>query len=320
MIKSIIYAKKIIASQVKNRTYEQIGSNFTKYQKAFYWSNENIDCYLNMVDLKTRENALTVAGSGDHIFNLVANGITEVDSFDINYLTDYLALGLKKAMIEKYDYYEFLTMISNIANPLLSLEELSDTLTDLLPLMDMKYRIFWREIISYNYKLQKQEGTNLNLILMLYIGVFTNTFNLNNNTYLMDEYSYNEFKSNLSNSNITFRGLDVADVPNKIKGKTYDLILLSNTLDYIEGRWGQDWTYEKLETYLKSLEHLAKDNGIIFYKYVINLLHGSDYKEHIFYDSSVKLEEVKSEMHLIPKNGRETIYDGMLLRRVKIDK
>ena len=41
MIKSIIYAKKIIARQVRNKTYEQAVSNFTKYQKAFYWSNEN---------------------------------------------------------------------------------------------------------------------------------------------------------------------------------------------------------------------------------------------------------------------------------------
>lgn len=320
MIKSIIYAKKIIARQVRNKTYEQAVSNFTKYQKAFYWSNENIDYYLNMIDLGNCENALTVAGSGDHIFNLVANGITEVDSFDINFLTEYLALGLKKAMIVKYNYYDFLTMISNIANPLLSLDELSDILFDLLPYMDLKYRIFWQNIIDYNYNLQKREGTNLNLILMLYIGVFTNTFNLNNNTYLTDEYSYNEFKRKLGNSNITFKGLDVADVPSKIKGKSYDLILLSNTLDYIEGRWGQDWTYEDLQKYLNSLESLSKDNCIIFYKYVINLLHGSDYKEHIFHDSSVKLEEIKSEMHLIPKNGHETIYDGMLLRRVKIDK
>ena len=100
----------------------------------------------------------------------------------------------------------------------------------------------------------------------------------------------------------------------------YDLILLSNTLDYIEGRWGQNWSHEKLEEYLKSLEALSKDNAIIFYKYVINLLRGDVYKENIFYDSSVTYEDVASEIHLIPKVGYETIYDGMILRRVKIDK
>jgi len=278
-----------------------------------------MDYYLNIVHMPQKENALTVAGSGDHIYNLIANGVTNVDSFDINYLTEYLALGLKLALIEKYDYYDFLYMITNIANPLLSLEELSDALTDLLPYMDLKYRIFWREIIDYNYRLQKRKGTNLNLILMLYINVFSNTFNIDNNTYLCDERSYILFKNKLRNAHITFKGLDVADLPSKVKGK-YDLILLSNTLDYIEGRWGQNWSHEKLEEYLKSLEALSKDNGIIFYKYVINLLRGDVYKENIFYDSSVTYEDVASEIHLIPKVGYETIYDGMILRRVKIDK
>lgn len=319
MIKSIILAKKIIERQVNALSYEQISSDFTKYQKAFYWSNENMDYYLNLQDLSQKENALTIAGSGDHIYNLIANGVTNVDSFDINYLTEYLALGLKLAMIEKYDYYDFLYMITNIANPLLSLEELSDALSNLLPNMDLKYRIFWKEIIDFNYKLQKKKGTNLNLILMLYIGVFSNTFNLANNTYLKDADSYNEFKRNLTKSHITFKGLDVADIPTKIKGK-YDLILLSNTLDYIEGRWGQDWSYETLQEYLGNLEKISKDNGIIFYKYVINLLRGENRKEHIFYDSSVLYEEIASEIHLVPKNGYETLYDGIILRRVKIDK
>lgn len=319
MLKSIMAAKRIIERQVNSNTYEQVGSDFSKYQKAFYWGNENMDYYLNMVHMPQKENALTVAGSGDHIYNLIANGVTNVDSFDINYLTEYLALGLKLALIEKYDYYDFLFMITNIANPLLSLEELSDILTDLLPCMDLKYRIFWREIIDYNYRLQKRKGTNLNLILMLYINVFSNTFNLDNNTYLCDERSYIAFKNKLRNAHITFKGLDVADLPSKVKGK-YDLILLSNTLDYIEGRWGQNWSHEKLEEYLKSLEVLSKDNAIIFYKYVINLLRGDVYKENIFYDSSVIYEDVASEIHLIPKVGYETIYDGMILRRVKIDK
>ena len=95
--------------KVYDNRFDYYGDNricYRGFRNLYFQSNENIDYYLNMIDLGNRENALTVAGSGDHIFNLVANGITEVDSFDINYLTEYLALGLKKAMIVKYSYYD----------------------------------------------------------------------------------------------------------------------------------------------------------------------------------------------------------------------
>ena len=52
MILAVMYAKKIIERQVKNGNYDLISSRFTKYQKGFYWTNENDASYLNLVNLK----------------------------------------------------------------------------------------------------------------------------------------------------------------------------------------------------------------------------------------------------------------------------
>lgn len=320
MIRAIIYAKKIIERQVKNNKYEMIGEDFTKYQKGYYWTNENIDYYLGMFNLESKNNALAVASTGDHAFNLVANGIDNIDTFDINRLTEYLVLGLKRTMIAVYNYYEFLAMQNHMANPEISLEELTDIISSLTYHMDSKYRIFWQSIIDYNYKLQKKYGTNLNLIHMLYIGVFARTCHLNNNTYLYDEYVYEDFRSKLGNANITFKGTDALDLAKEFKGKKYDVIMLSNILDYANTRWGNNWGINELEAYIKSLEGISNEDAIIFVKYIISYINSGVVKSHIFHDSSIMPSDLTDQIYPIPKYTSSSSYDGMILRRVKIDK
>lgn len=317
MIRAIIQTRKIIERQVKKENYEYISSTFSKYQKGYFWTNENIACYLNMIDVSNKKSALCVNGTGDHIYNLILKGFSNIDTFDINKLTEYYSLGLKKAMILKYDYYNFIEMANLISSPMLSLETLTDIINDLLPYMDGKYQIFWREIINYNYVLQKRCGTNLNLIQMLYIGTVLPINYLNNNMYLLDEYCYEELKTKLNRANITFKGVNALDLGKHFKDKQYDVILLSNILDYANATWGNDWDYEKLEEYLKSLEKLASNNAVIFYKYILSYIKDGVIKENIFHDSSIKQEEIKDKFYVIPKNSTNTVQDAIILRRVQ---
>ena len=320
MIRAIICAKRIIERQVKSHNYEMINEDFSKYQKGYYWTNENIDYYLGLVNLKEKNNALVVASTGDHAFNLVTKGVYDIDTFDINRLTEYLVLGLKRAMIEVYNYYEFLAVQNFIADPEISLEELTDLISGLTYHMDKKYRIFWREIIEYNYKIQKKYGTNLNLIHMLYINVFAMQCHLNNNTYLYDEYIYEDFRSKLGKANITFKGADALDLAKIFKDKKYDIIMLSNILDYANTRWGNDWGITELETYIKSLEGISNEDAIIFVKYILSYMNSGVVKSHIFHDSVITPEEVTEKIIPVPKNSSTRECDGIILRRVKIDK
>ena len=320
MIRAVIYAKSIIEKQVRNSEYSVIDSFFKKYQKGFYWTNENIGSYLNIFDLNNRKKALSVMASGDHVFNLIYRGISDVDTFDINRLTEYFVLGLKRTMILKYDYYEFLYMINYIIEPNISLEELTNILIYLIKDMDLKYKLFWEEILNFNYHIQKFYGTNLNLMLMLYVSPFAKTSHINNNDYLLDPYCYEEFRNKLKNANISFKGVDAIDLSKKFKGKKYDLILLSNVLDYANARWGNNWDKERLEEYLKSLEGISNEDAIIFVKYIINYLSSSQIKDQLFYDSCIKREDIDDSIVVIPKTTSSTIKDGVILRRVKIDK
>jgi len=207
-----------------------------------------------------------------------------------------------------------------IASPGLPLETLTDIINDLLPYMEEKYQIFWKEIINYNYKLQKRYKTNLNLMQMLYIGIFPPHSHINNSTYLYDEYCYEDLRCRLNSANITFKGVDALELAKHFNGNKYDIILLSNILDYANNKWGDNWDYQKLEEYLKSLENLMKNDGVIFYKYILSYIKDGVKKDKIFHDSSISSSDILDEFYQIPKVTTSKESDGIILRRVKIDK
>lgn len=314
-----IYAKRIIEKQVKQNRYDYIEEDFKKYQKGYYWTNENAACYLNISNLHNC-NALSVLGTGDQVYDLLARGVKSIDTFDINKLTEYFALGLKKAMILKYDYYSFLEVSNVITLDNLPISSLTNIIMDLLPYMEDKYRKFWLEILNYNYKIQTKNKTNLNLMKMLYIGTDFPFSHINNSYYLLDEYCYNELKWNLENANISFKGVDAIELTKHFQNKKYDIILLSNILDYANGRWQDNWDIEKLEEYLNTLEGITKENGIIFYKYILSYMKDGLKKEKIFHNSSVCEEELKDNIIRIPKVTNSREEDAIILRRVKFDK
>lgn len=97
MEKCVEGAKRLISKQVHDNRVSLFGISFSEYHKSYYWTNENIKGYLDKVDFEGKDNALAVLASGDHIFNLVEKGISNIDTFDTNKLTEYYALGFKKS-------------------------------------------------------------------------------------------------------------------------------------------------------------------------------------------------------------------------------
>lgn len=80
---------------------KELIENYIKYHNAFSnrvysYTNENIKSYLNNFDFNGKSSALSVLSSGDQVFNLIHNGITNIDTFDSNYLTEFYSLGIKK--------------------------------------------------------------------------------------------------------------------------------------------------------------------------------------------------------------------------------
>lgn len=275
MENSIRGAKGLIDKQILDRRIENFGTPFSEYQKVYFSTNENINGYLNLVDFNNKDSALSVMSSGDHIFNLITNNILNIDTFDTNKLTEYYVLGLKRALVLKCNYKEYLKSISILMDSNSDNDRINELIYDLLPFMDRKYRIYWCEILDYNYKEQKLDNTNLNLIKMLFI----NTIDVSHiNNYLMNEDNYNKLKENIIKTNISFKCVDAVNLSSEFD-KKYDFILLSNILDYFYKFYGMNWRIDKLEKYVDGLHNLTREDATVFVNYIYNYY--SKYRERV---------------------------------------
>jgi len=311
----ISHIKELIHKQVsRNRIYE-IGVRFSEYNRTYYWTNEQIALYLDLINFDGKNSALSVASSGDHAFNLIEKGISNVDTFDSNKFTEYFVLGFKRALILKYEYLDFCHISSRLRSPEISLEELSEIVYGLIPYMDLKYQIFWKIIIDYNYKIQIEHKTNLNLFLMLSIDLFHRSISqFVFNSYLKDEESYNKFKKNLVNANITFKYANALNLHNEFN-KKYDVILLSNILDYFDKVFGSDWTYDKLLNYEENLTKLLNDEGVIFLHYVMAYLKdGERFRREIIINSDITPADLTNE-EIKTLSSSDGIGNAIILKR-----
>jgi len=303
-------SKKIIEEQVSKGTIFNSGESFSKYQKMYLWTNENINEYMDKINL-TSSKVLTVMGSGDHTFNLIANGILNIDTFDTNSLTEYFVLGLKYAMILKYDYNTFINIMEKLSEKSLLLDDVTAIFKKLLPFMDDKYRKYWDEIIEFNYKIQKGNNTNINLIHLLFINIINDYKFLKRNNYLLDEEHYNMLKNNINKANIVFKNTSAIDLDKEFCSK-YKYIFLSNILDYFYKVYGFNWDVTNLDDYLKKLGKLSDKDSIIFLNYIFMFCTENFNRKRIINNSSITKNDIDCEIKVV-NNVTQPCKDGIIL-------
>lgn len=311
-------AKSLLDTQIDAGKILYSGIAFSEYQKVYFSTNENIKEYLELVDYTNKINALSVLGSGDHVFNLINKGILSIDTFDSNKLTEYYALGIKRSLIDKYNYETYLNILSLLSNEETSFDTINNILYDLLPIMDNKYRMFWTEILDYNYKKQKNNVNKLSLIYLLFINIKYSTV-LNN--YLTNEEEYNKLKTKINNANIIFKHMDAKDLYNEFD-KKYDIILLSNILDYFYKIYGYNWKIDELNTYVYKLEKILDINGIVFLNYVYNYYYKFTSRNYnLIRNTNININEldnyVVKKLKYYNNNNSEKVGDGIILYNKK---
>ena len=315
MEKCLETAKNLIDRQINNQVNNNIPNfsiDFTEY--CFGWSNENISAYLDLVPFYDKTSALSVLASGDQLFSLITNGITQIDTFDINRLTEYYALGFKRAMILKYDYNTFKSIMSFISSSEISIEYINELIIGLFPYMETKHINFWRSLIDYNYLIQKRNQTNINLFRMLCLNFHFTNRDITND-YLKNEENYEKLRKGLRNANISFKCANAIDLANVYKGK-FDFILLSNILDYFVKFYGRNWTYDKLLEYEKRLETLANPRGTIFLEYMFEYPIFTD--DEIIDGASITISDLKNgERAILLPTTKANCGEGVILKRVR---
>ena len=306
-------AVKKMIDKSTNDIFEE--KEFLKHRQFYFWTNEDIRSCLNQISLVGMHRGLTVLSSGDHPFNLIAEGILNIDTFDINKLTEYFALGFKRAMILKYSYNEFLDIMEKIYSSSIASAEVYDIIFDLLDCMETSHKIFWQEILNYIYSFQKIYGCQVDLFKILAIDVaYLKPFSFEACNYTNSAEKYNLLKSNLGKANITFKNLDILEVPKNFNDKKYDIIMLSNILDYFYNKWGNNWTYDRLQLFEKSFADITNEDGIIFLLY----LYGWTYNDFLypFNSNNVSSKDLTDE-ELVTFPSCFNSKSGAILKRVK---
>ncbi len=304
--------------------------NYIKYHNAFSnrvysYTNENIKSYLNNFDFNDKNSALSVLSSGDQVFNLIHNGITNIDAFDSNYLTEFYSLGIKKAMILKYDYKDFLHKYLDLLLGYYSIYKESIFIEKLLPYMDSRYAMFWNELVKFNYDLQSNNSDKRLLIsdIVTKRFIMKDRIKLYNN-YLSSNEDYEILKDNLLNSKINFSCLDILDISNKFNNK-YDFILLSNIFDYLDSRFKFGWNYSCLKEEINKMNSMLNNDGVILIHYLFKcIMEDNKVKGTLIAGSNVKYNDLTNEElcyfdFFDNKNYSDNMKDAVIYVRKKVE-
>lgn len=194
-------------------------TSFTSLEPSYMWTNEKMNLYPK--DNYKGKNVLTVTSSADHILNAVLNGADNIDAFDINLYSKYIA-ALKIAMIRKYDYDSFSNFINsfNKTGRFDSNCKKTNFLYDIQEYLTEKEMNFW---LCYQ-RLIFQKKLNFDDIIYL-------TGDFRNNLYYERKF-YKELKQKLKNTNINYIDSDILNIKEHTN-RFYDVIFLSNIIEYV---------------------------------------------------------------------------------------
>lgn len=220
---------------------------------VYVFTNENIAGYMPALGDIKGARVLSVGASGDHAFESYLAGASHVDTFDINSNQKNI-IELKTHMIRHLPYEkftEFFLRTNNFFNQkILSpiKNEFSDDLNEFLAQYERRgNRMFWNPYgISSGFDMFKI-------------------------SYLQDPNKYYELRKRLPEK-ISFTNCDIRDISAKFT-QEYDVILLSNIVDYVYGTIFHE--HSKLLPFFyrdvivpMSHKNLTYENGRICFEYL----------------------------------------------------
>lgn len=236
--------------------YKQLGNVFGNYSRLYTVTTENIYGFLSKYDLRNKS-VLTVAGSGDQRLNALLMGAKEVTCFDINPVSE-LQLKLKDAAIKTFSLEEFIPFFGIDYNYCRDLNAILDKkqFDRLRPILDEQTINFFDCVIN---------GLEMSPLNIYYnIEEYEVMQKVNN---YFDKKLYKKLQKILNTQEVDFFESDITELPDKLDGKKYDFILLSNISDYIHQIYYDD-SLRKYKRLIERLKLNLNDNGIMQIGYV----------------------------------------------------
>lgn len=246
MINDIIAAIRLMKNE-----YNKVDTY--KYNKIYLFTNENISDMTKKLSLYGTD-VLTVCSSGDHIFNFLLEGVSNIETFDINILAEYI-FYLKKAAIEVLSYKEFLDFFfpKHIINKNVLSKDIYNKIK--INIQDERIKVFWDYLLSNfdNKKIYKNLFTESPLNKKTIISY---------NKYLSSEANYNLLKAILRNTpKINFYNIDIlTEIPPL--NRKIDFLYLSNILGAIYSN-NNKYYLKHLKKVILNLSNIIKEGGNI---------------------------------------------------------
>lgn len=219
----------------KDKKRERL-DDFVEYAGFYHITNEKASEVIEKTTVTDKMKALCVLAGGDQVFNLINAGIKNIDTFDINRLTEYYALGFKKRAVECLSYDEFIKLFGyNQGLYIRSHNHLQPEIEKyVIENMEEEYKWFWNEFL---YAL-KEKGFEASIFHLSCEADLIDKQNTKNNLYMQEENEYINLQKRLKEVNISYKYCSIMDVPTTFT--KYDLIYLSNIMDYYRSFYGNN--------------------------------------------------------------------------------
>lgn len=214
--------------------YFGVNDDFEEYAGFYHLTNEPVSQMFKEINLNKVQNALSVLASGDQIFHMINAGVQNIDTFDINRLTEYYALGFKRRAIECLKYEDFIKLFEyyrdcDYRKHFYENQELEKYVIENC---DEEYKWFWQEFL---YAL-KHKGFEASVFHLAKEAEYIDKGNIKNNLYMIDKSEFYNLQRKLKEANISYNTCSVMDVPQTFDN--YDLVYLSNIMDYYRSFYG----------------------------------------------------------------------------------
>lgn len=261
--KAKTYAIKKCSNIFDEEMFKEIRKN--PFREIYPFTTENIAGYIDNFDLKDKS-LLTVGSSGDQVINAIMKGCKDITVLDMNHYIKYYYY-LKIAGIISLEYEEFQNFFRYVNYPKRFNENINvfniesfKKLKDILRILDYESYLLWDELF------QNFRNTTIRTKLFSNDEDTSKEIN-NNNTYMVNETSFNQTKDIVHKIKPNFVVGDVFEIKPTRK---FDNIWLSNISSY--------HTIKKLKKLVDLLDlNLNKDGkmliGYLYYTsiYINNL-------------------------------------------------
>ena len=256
---------KDVAQSIVRGNYSNLNGKNTFHSESFIYkkTNEKLNEFIDL--LLNKDKVLSVIGSGDQILNTLLTKPSKIDAFDISVFPKFF-LKLKIASIKSLSRGEYIKFFFSTTETFLD-EYYDDLYFDKIRKeLDIEAEDFWTYLFQYNDWYDIYNST-----LFSSESVFEEQAIIQNKYLDNDEY-YN-LRDILQSVQINYIESNLLDL--KIND-TYDLIYLSNILEYV-----------KKSAYFDKIDELSVKNKGIIISYIfgeidkaIKMFNGDfDYRE-----------------------------------------